>query len=335
MTGDFRGLVEVLGVPAHPGGLVVRRPELSIGVVRLVSRPSGLEVDVLARQPSDRRDATRRQREVRGGHAVAPAPRVLLPDPDEGLELRLGVLDDSGRAHWAYPVRESSRTGDRHTGGFGPEHHRTFLLPPAFGEVSLVFAWPEIGFPEAVVTLPLPDRGAVERGATSIWDAPVAAVPAAGRFADRDARHVGAVAVETGVAVTAPRVLHRGDHAAVVLTRLAAVEPGLLSASVVGVARGGVANALMGPPGAPPDLSRRSRGRTGPDLAVVRGAEAFRLPVDSAEAGGGSGRMVTDSRYVFDAPADDVLDLLVTWPAVGLPDALVRLPLIPPQRTER
>ncbi|GAA1303810.1 hypothetical protein [Saccharothrix xinjiangensis] len=322
----MRDLVEVLGVPAHRGGLVVRRPELGIGVVRVVSRPSGLEVDVLARQPLDRRDALQRQREVREGRAVTPAPRVLLPAHDEGLELRLGVLDGAGRAHWAHPVRGSSRTGDRHTGEFGPEHHRTYLLPPAFDEVSLVFAWPEIGFPETVVTLPLPDRDTVERGAASIWDAPVAAVPTTAGFADREARRVEPVAVETGVAVAAPLVLHRGEHAVVVLTRLAAVEPGLLSAHVTGVVRGEVADTLLGPP-PPPDPTGRSRDGTRPGLAVVRGGEAFRLSADSGESSGGAGFTVTDARYVFDAPADGVLDLLVTWPHVGLPNALAHLPL--------
>ncbi|MFC6094624.1 hypothetical protein [Saccharothrix lopnurensis] len=359
--GDFADAVEVLGVSGHPGGLVVRRPELSIGVVRVVSRPSGLEVEVLARQPLDRRDATRRQREVREGRVVPPAPRVLLPQHDEGLELRLGVLGDDGRARWAWPVRESDWTGDHHTGEFGPEHHRTFLLPPAFDEVSLVFAWPGIGFPETVVTLPLPDRGTVERDARPIWDAPVAAVPTTTGLADREARHVGAVAVETGVTAAAPRVLHRGGHAAVVLTRLAAVEPGLLAAYVVGVAGdvagGRVVDDLTAPRGKPspdltarwgespsdltapdgsrPDLPWSSRGGPGPGLAVVRGAEAFWLSPHSAETAGGSGRVVTDSRYVFDAPTGGVLDLLVTWPAAGLPDAVARIPLTPPVDAER
>jgi hypothetical protein len=47
-----------------------------------------------------------------------------------------------------------------------------------FERTALVLAWPEIGFPETVVELPLPDRATVERGTVSVWEAPVEAEPA-------------------------------------------------------------------------------------------------------------------------------------------------------------
>src|SRR4029453_8642152 len=64
-------MFETLGVLAHHGGLVVERPELTVGVVRAVSRPTGLELELLARRPLDRRSASERQR----GAPRAGAPR--------------------------------------------------------------------------------------------------------------------------------------------------------------------------------------------------------------------------------------------------------------------
>lgn len=312
MEGD---LIETLGVPAHPGGLVVRRPELSVGVLRMVSRPSGLELELLARRPP----AGRR----RGG----AAPRVLLPAYDEGVDLRLGVLDDAGRARWAYPV-----SGDH---GGGSAHQLLFTLPPAFDRVSLVFAWPEIGFPETVVPLPLPDRATVERGLTSIWHAPVAAVPTTERFEHRDAHFPGEVAIETGTAVAAPRVLHRGERAAVVLTRLAVVEPGLLSAGVACIAKGDAADASSV---RRPAFTQPARRRTdaGPNLAVVRAGEAFWLGATHGSFSGGDGIFTGTRHFLLEAPGDDLLDLLVAWPGAELADARVRIPLShPPHTTER
>ena len=54
-----------LGVLAHRGGPLVRRPELAVGMVQAVSRPSDLSIEVIARRPLDRRDARQRQRDIR------------------------------------------------------------------------------------------------------------------------------------------------------------------------------------------------------------------------------------------------------------------------------
>jgi len=142
---------ETLGVLAHRGGLLVERPELSVGVVRAVSRPSGLEVELLARRPPDGRSATERQADIRAGRGVVrAAQRRLLPAFDEGMDLRAGWLDDDGRPHWEYGSRSSS-SGDAAGGGRGPSLRTVLALPPLFDRVSMVLAWPEIGFPETVV----------------------------------------------------------------------------------------------------------------------------------------------------------------------------------------
>ena len=44
-----------LGAVAYPGGVLVCRPELTVGVVHAVSRPSALEVELLARRLLARR----------------------------------------------------------------------------------------------------------------------------------------------------------------------------------------------------------------------------------------------------------------------------------------
>src|SRR4051812_26400889 len=138
---------ETLGVPAHPGGMLVERPELTVGLVRATSSPAALEIELIARRPPDRRAGIR-----------APAAPHLLPAYDEGMDLRLAGLDENGRAHWSYPTQSSSESGVRF-------HLRAlFRLPPVFDAGSFVLAWPEIGFPETVVRLPLPDRETVERG---------------------------------------------------------------------------------------------------------------------------------------------------------------------------
>src|SRR6476661_1969763 len=104
---------ETLGVLAHPGGLVVERPELSVGVVCAVSRPTGFELELLARRPLDRRSAVERQADIRAGRAAPPAaPRRLLPPFDEGIDLRVGWLDHDGRAHWQFASSWSSSSGD-------------------------------------------------------------------------------------------------------------------------------------------------------------------------------------------------------------------------------
>lgn len=309
-----------LGVVAHRGGLLVRRPELTVGVVQAVARPSGLRLELIARRPVDRRDATERQRDIRLGRdsPVTAPSRVLLPEYDEGEDLRLGWLDETGRAHWEYPVSLSGWSGDHYEGFTGPSWRLGYDLPPLFDEVSIVLAWPEIGFGESVITIALPDQATVERATTSIWEAPFEVLPVP-ELSYRTADHHDQMHPETGTIVATPRVLHRDDHAAVALTRVTAVGPAL-SLELLGVVTGRRAEGLTGVPG-------RGWRPALPSLAVILGHDAIWIPRGDSSASGGDDRFTSTQELTFDHPARGFLELLVSWPDVELPDARVRVSL--------
>lgn len=306
---------ETLGVLAHPGGLVVDRPELTVGVVRAVSRPTGVELELLARRPLDRRDAAQRQADIRAGRGVpAPAPRHLLPAADEGVDLRVGWLDGDGRAHWEYGSVESS-SGDPADGVRGPYTRTTVRFPPVFDRVSVVLAWPEIGFPETVLDLALPDRATVDRAYVSVWDAPVDTGPVPDGLEHRAAAFPAEEpAVETGRIAVGPRVLHRGPDAVVVLHRLTVVGDAL-ALEIGSVAR------------------RAAHVDRTVEVAIVRAGAALWLPPHVATSTGGRGTTRTTAEYVVDGPVPPggVLPLVVAWPAAGLVDACVDLPLGGPE----
>ena len=293
-----------LGAVAHRGGLLVRRSELTVGVVQAVSRSSGLWIELIARRPLDRRDAVQRQREIRSG-AVVAAPRVLLPRFDEGENLRLGWLDEARRARWVFPSVSSSSSGDSYQGVDGPSYRLGYELPAMFGGVSIVLAWPEIGFAEAVIELPLPDRGSVEDATTSIWAAPFDALPVP-ELSYHDTPYRDTMHVEAGTVVAAPRVLHRNDHAVVALSRLSAIGSAL-SMELLGVATADTP--------APPRA------------AVIEQHNAGWLAPHEAMSSSGPRGSTSTQECVFDRPAGGALDLIVTWPAAQLPDTRVRVPL--------
>ncbi|MEU7868862.1 hypothetical protein [Dactylosporangium sp. NPDC049140] len=296
-------MLETLGVLAHRGGLIARHPELTVGVVAAYARPTGLELELLARRPPDPRGAGQRQADIRAGRTgPPPAGRRLLPPFDEGLDLRAGWLDDTGRAHWEFGSLESS-------GDYAGFLLRTRLLfPLRYPHVSVALAWPEIGFPETVVDLALPDRATVERGTVSIWDAPHhASDPPAGLW-HRDAHEIlDEPHIETGRIVAAPRVLHRDRGAAVVLTRVTAVGA-LLSLEVVSVA------------------TRAVPSEWGASIAVLHGREAIRLGPNAASAAGGAQAFQSRAEFTVHKPDHGALDLLVSWPEAGLPEALAMVP---------
>lgn len=307
---------ESLGVVAHPGGLLVRRPELTVGVVRAVSGLSALEIELLARRPLDRRSAT-------------VAIRELLPAYDEGVDLRAGWLDHAGRAHWEFATSCSSSSGDHLV---GPTCRAVFRLPPTFDQLSLVLAWPEIGFPETVVTMPLPGRTTVERATTSIWQAPLDVRPVPEGLTHHADRRHGAPAVEAGTTVASPRVLHRGDHhVAVVLTRLTVVNS-LLCMELLSIAKGDAAdaiNAVAFPPPTPDDPAQLRAAGPGASVAVVQGHEAFwGWPGDGGTSGGDQ-TFSCLQEFTLSRPDDDLLDLIVAWPLAGLHDVRVLIPLGP------
>ncbi|MEV0895988.1 hypothetical protein [Actinoplanes sp. NPDC049802] len=315
--------VETLGVLAHRGGLIVERPELSIGVVLAVSRPTGLELDLLARRPLDRRSAPERQADIRAGRFTPPAPRRLLPEHDEGMDLRIAWLDPDGRARWQYGGSRTSWSGDHYEGVEGPSLRAGLELPPSFDRASMVFAWPEIGFPETVVALPLPDRVAAERGEISVWDAPVDVRPPPGALHTRAHESIfGTAHVETGWIVAGPRVLHRAGQAVVVLRRLTAIG-GILSMEILSVARGTAARAAH----ADAVPRRRPPFEPGPSIAAVHGSEAIRLTMWTGSIAGGDADFRCTAEFLFDRPDSDVVTVLVEWPAAGLPGACVDIPL--------
>jgi hypothetical protein len=304
---------ETLGVLAHHGGLIVQRPELTVGILLAISRPTGLELELMARRPLDRRTAAERQADTRAGSP--PSPRRLLPQYDEGLDLRVGRLDGDGRAHWEFATRSSSASGDPAGGVHGPSLQMTVRLPPVFDTLSLVLAWPEIGFPETVVELPLPDRATVDRGTVSIWDAPVRTTPppAGLRYRDDDVPSAEPDD-ETGRIVAPPQVLSRGADAVVVLTRLTAIGD-TLSFELGCLATVGIPHEMSTIPGA--------------SVAVLHDGEAVWVRSQTASASGGDDFFESLAEYTVGRPAGDVLHLLISWPAVGLPEACVDLPLIP------
>ncbi|MGZ3145134.1 hypothetical protein ACVDFE_24685 [Lentzea chajnantorensis] len=310
---------EVLGAVAHPGGLLVHRPELVVGVVRAISTPWALEIELQARRPLDHRGAA----EV--------APRRLLPAHDEGVDLRVAWLDETGHAHWEYALSSWSDSGD-HVGGTSG-HRVVFRFPPVFDEMSLVLAWPEIGFPETIVRLPLPDRATVERTTTSIWRAPLDVRPLPQGLTHHVAPHHDAPALETGTIAAPPLVLHRRVHrAAVVLTRLTVVGP-VLSAELLCVARGHAADVVNEhafsdrQDTAPDDPARVRTSGPGAAVAVVQGSGAFWVRRGELVASGGDQTFSCLQQLVLRRPEDGWLDLVVAWPLAGLGDVLVRVPL--------
>jgi hypothetical protein len=312
----------MLGVLAHPGGLIVERPELTVGVLRVISRPTGMEIELLARRPRDRRTALERQAVIRARRDGKPvAARRLLPQHDEGENLRFGWLDGDGRAHWSYPLHGSYDSGGTADDGWGPTLRAVYQIPPLFDGASFVLAWPEIGFPETVIRMDLPDRATAERDAVSIWEAPVhvSVVPGGSLTYRDDEAPTTQVAIEGGQAVATPRVLHRSEHAVVVLTRLAAVGP-LLSMQVRSVARGDVARSITAEP--PP-----RRRRSGASIAVLQGGGALWLRPHESMASGGPQAFEDTAEFTLSQPDGDALDLVVAWDVAGLPEARVTIPI--------
>jgi hypothetical protein len=290
-----------------------------------------------SRRPLDRRSASQRQADIRGRRAAPSiAARRLLPPFDEGIDLRVGWLDHDGRAHWEFGLWSSS-SGDHFEGTNGPRLHTVVGLPPLFDHASVVLAWPEIGFAETVVELSLPDRATVERNTVSIWDAPLSVRRAPGSLNQR----IGGfpfeeLAVEAGRIVAMPQVLSRGDAAAVVLTRLTAIGEAL-SMEILSVANGERAHAVTAtvfppsrqPPGIPDDPEQiRTRG-PGASIAAVHDRDAVWVRPHGSSSSGGSRAFRCTAEFTLSSPNGGILDLMVAWPAAGLPDVCVQIPLIP------
>ncbi|GAA1029307.1 hypothetical protein GCM10009557_17370 [Virgisporangium ochraceum] len=307
---------ETLGLLGHPGGILVDHPRLRVGLVAAVSRPDSLELDLIGRSPRNPTSMT-----------DPPAPRVLLPRYEEGMDLRVARLDADGRPQWMY--------GDTETGTGTPIDVtvvRTRLrLPPTFDSARIVLAWPEIGFPEAVVTLALPDREAVARAATSVWTAPVDHRPPPPATAGATASMPPLdVEPEAGLVLTGQRVLHRGDDAVVVLAWLSSVGQALALEvrSFARGRRGGAATmAAMYGPGRRTGSDGPRDHPAGASIALLHGDGTSWPTMTSGTTSGGDDVFDGRAEYALDRPDSDVLDLVVGWPEADLPDAHVRLPV--------
>lgn len=316
----------------------MRRPELTVGVVRAVSGLSALEIELLARRPLDRRSATERQQDIRDGLPNRPAaPRRLLPAYDEGIDLRVGWLDHVGHAHWEFATSGSASDGDHSLGASGPSYRAVFRFPPTFDRMSLVLAWPEIGFPETVITMPLPARTTVERATTSIWQVPLDVRPVPEGLTHHADRYHDAPAVEAGTNVASPRVLHRGDHGvAVVLTRLTVMNS-LVSMELLSIAKGDSTDVINArafhpsrrTPDAFDDPAQLRAAGPGASVAVVQGHEAFWIRPGDGGSSGGDQIFSSLREFTLNRPHDDLLDLIVAWPLAGLHDVRVLIPLNP------
>ncbi|MFD9732831.1 hypothetical protein [Umezawaea sp. NPDC059074] len=226
---------------------------------------------------------------------------------DGGIDLRFGWVDE-GRVRWVVPV-----LGETWLYQFPNDHFRAvFALPPLFGEVSWVVAWPRVGLAETVVAVALPERAAVERDDVPVWTAG-SGTPVVGEFERRDAEPVlDLVDVETGVAVASPVVLHGSDRAVVVLARVTAVGA-LLALEVHSLTKDRI------------DTTWPTRPREGvAAVAVVVGSAAVTPHTPYLSSSGLAGR----AEYVLPRP-DGPLDLLVSWPRAGLSEVRVRVELRP------
>ena len=306
---------------AHRGGVIVEHETLRVGVVQMVSRTSGLQITVVARRPVDRRSTAERQSAIRAGDVTPGAARRLLPSPDEGMELRLGWLDSDGNARWAYPYSSESDSGGPAEYGPGPSLRATFMLPPLFEAMTLLLAWPEIGFPETSIELALPEMVTVARASISIWDAdlPQSRTPS---WARQVTAELGAVSVdeESGTAIAQPQTVLRSADAALVLTRLSVYE-NVLQATLTGVAQGAVEDQLrrlrFSSTGTAADLAAFF-GRTKPVFGVVHG-DILMTAAPGGTASEGSGTYETETRVELPRPGDhSPLQLAVGWPEAGL-----------------
>jgi hypothetical protein len=318
------GPAEELAVVAYRGGVVVRAEQVTVAVRRILARPAGLLVYVSARRRPDPRSTTQRQADIRAGRGTAPiAPRRLLPPYDEGTSLRLGWLTGPDRAAWVYPAEES---------GDGAGIDATFALPLPGAAVDLVLAWPELGMPETVVPVPLPPAAELRAGSESIWKAPTGALPIPADLRGRDdepAPHAGWLnqLAEVGRVIAGPRVLHRGGQAAVVLEHVTASRHGL-ELGVLSLARGRLGRAVTHAEYAWDRFLDRSF-HTGARIGTVAGGQVRWLQQVTGEGSGG-GRYEQRAAFVAPLTAGAAVDLLVSWPAAGLPDAMVRIPLPDP-----
>jgi hypothetical protein len=196
---------ELLGVVVHSGLVLARSQDVVAALRRITAFPAGLSLDavVLARavhaEAADRREreattqrrtqaAEQREREATAqqeskaaaqwqGIAAAERERLrkraiteqrYLPQFEQGGILRLAILTPAGDAQWldAYQATSSSTEAR-----YRLEASYWVTPLPRDGLLTLVCAWPEIGLPEALTDVVLPDLAVRAAGAWALWDA--------------------------------------------------------------------------------------------------------------------------------------------------------------------
>jgi hypothetical protein len=195
---------ELLGVVVHSGLVLARSQGVVAALRRITAFPAGLNLDavVLAREvhaeAADRqeRQATtrrttqaveRRAREATAqqeskaaaqweGTAAAERERLreratteqrYLPQFEEGGTLRLAVLGPAGDTQWLDAYQSTSSTTEAR---YRLEASYWVTPLPEDGLLTLVCAWPEIGLPEALTDVVLPDLAVRAAGARALWD---------------------------------------------------------------------------------------------------------------------------------------------------------------------
>jgi hypothetical protein len=195
---------ELLGVVVHSGLVLARSQDVVAALRRITAFPAGLSLDavVLARavhaEAADRREreattqrrtqaAEQREREATAqqeskaaaqwqGMAAAERERLrkraiteqrYLPQFEQGDILRLAILGPAGDAQWldAYQAISSSTEAR-----YRLEASYWVTPLPRDGLLTLVCAWPEIGLPEALTDVVLPDLAVRAAGAWALWD---------------------------------------------------------------------------------------------------------------------------------------------------------------------
>jgi hypothetical protein len=195
---------ELLGVVVHSGVVLARSQDVVAALRRITAFPAGLSLDavVLARDVHAEA-AGRRERETSVQRAAVAAERQgqetaaqqesgaaagwegtaaaererlrkqamidrrFLAKFDEGDTLRLAVLASFGDVQWldAYQSTSSS-TEDR----YRLEASYWVTPLPGDGLLPLVCAWPEIGLPETMTDVVLPDLAVRAAGTQALWD---------------------------------------------------------------------------------------------------------------------------------------------------------------------
>jgi hypothetical protein len=196
---------ELLGVVVHSGLVLARSQHVVAALRRITAFPAGLSLDavVLARavhaEAADRREreattqrrtqaAEQREREATAqqeskaaaqwqGIAAAERERLrkraiteqrYLPQFEQGDILRLAILGPAGDAQWLDAYQSTSSSTEAR---YRLEASYWVTPLPRDGLLTLVCAWPEIGLPEALTDVVLPDLAVRATGAQALWDA--------------------------------------------------------------------------------------------------------------------------------------------------------------------